>query len=366
MQEQFTPSEGTETAAPESATIDAETYDGPTDVDGLVAARRKKREELAAQAQTAEETPDATDDEQEATDSQETQPDADLEADGANDEDLDAQTSEDDGEPDEVNPDEAAEDDEAQDAPIDAPHFWSAEGKEHFASLDPKTQQFVLDQDKQAQAFVTKTRNDLAAQVQTVMRQANEERQAKLQQLDASIGAMRQRLISEYAAHPDVRVAIAEGRVTQADLEAQADEELSAQREELTRQEQEAQKAFIVQRNDELKRMDSPLLDPAKAEPFLTWATGKGITPEDISRTEAPHLDIAYKAFLYEQGQDRLAARPKPKPKPPAKPVRPGVKGSGKSPINARLKALEARAKETGSLEDVLAFKKAKRTAGAA
>jgi hypothetical protein len=112
--------------------------------------------------------------------------------------------------------------------------------------------------------------------------------------------------------------------------------------------------------------MNSPLLDRQEAENFLTWAKGKGLDPSDIAQTEAAHLEIAHKAFLYEQGQDRLAARPKPKPKPPAKPVRPGVKGSGKSPINARLKALEARAKETGSLEDVLAFKKAKRTAGAA
>lgn len=360
MQEQFTPSEGTDAPVQESeVSINPETYDGPTDVDGLVAARRKKRQELAAQAEQAE--PEATDAEDE-----ETQPDADLEADGANEEILDDQTSEDVGEPDEVNPDEAAEDDEAPSAPIDAPHFWSAEGKEHFATLDPKTQQFVLDQDKQAQAFVTRTRQDLAAKVATEMRKANEERQAKLAQLDASITQTRNAIVKGYMALPEVKAAVLEGQVSEADLYAAADETLTAQKQELDSQEQEARASFLKLRNLELQNMESPLLDPAKAEPFIAWANSKGVTPDDIAQTEAAHLDIAYKAFLYEQGQDRLAARPKPKPKPPAKPVRPATKGSGQNPINARLKALEAKAKETGSLEDVLALKKAKRMAGAA
>lgn len=360
MQEQFTPSEGTDTAVPESAvSLDPETYDGPTDVDGLVAARRKKREELASQAQTDD--AEATD-----ADTDESASEGEIDASDANEEILDDQTSEDVGEPDEVNPDEAAEDDEAPSAPIEAPHFWSAEGKAHFATLDPKTQQFVLDQDKEAQAFVTRTRQDLAAKVATEMRKANEERQAKLSQLDASITQTRNAIVKGYMALPEVKAAVLEGQVSEADLYAAADETLTAQKQELDRQEQEARASFLQQRDLELQQMESPLLDPAKAEPFILWANSKGVTPDDIAQTEAAHLDIAYKAFLYEQGQDRLAARPKPKPKPPAKPVRPATKGSGNSNQNAHLKQLEAKARETGSVEDVLAWKKAKRKAGAA
>lgn len=340
------------------APAESKISEGPVSLEGILEERKSKRDaqNAATETQEATEAAETPELEEMPSETQNSVPDTEI---------SDDQTSETVEEPETVNQDEAVSDDEAGEPPIDAPHFWSAEGKEHFATLDPKTQQYVLDQDKQAQAYVTKTRMDLAQKVETELRRANSESQAKLQQLDSTISALKHKIIQQAAANPDVRVAIAEGQVSQADLEAYADQQLSEANAELARQEEEAQKAFLAQRNAELQRMESPLLDPAKAEPFLAWANSKGITPDVIAQTEALHLDMAHKAFLYEQGEAGFKAAQQPKPKPPAKPTRPSTKGSGNTK-NARLKSLKARADESGSLEDMLAYRKAKRETRAA
>jgi len=334
-------------AAPESGLdTTSEAVEPATDIDGILEERRSAREEADTQAPIDTEE-DAPQDE------------------GAEEiaEDLDDQTSENDGEPQEVNPDEADETIEPETA-TDAPHFWSAEGKAKFATLDPDTQRFVLEQDKKAQAYVTRTQMDLSTKVETAMRDANKQTQAKLQQLESAIDTTRQRRVQDYAAMPDVQLALAQGQISNQDLVQYVNQELQAETAELARQEAEANEAFVAQRNIELQRMESPLLDPAKAGPFIEWAGGKGIEPDDIRLSEAAHLDIAYKAYLYEQGQAKFKAAPK-KPKTPSKPLRPGNKGDG-NPKTARLKALKAKADASGDMEDMLEYRKAKRMAGTA
>lgn len=352
--------QGVMTPAPDSTPDNT----GPTDIEGILEERKAARETAQEPADDnagnePENTQDALTDENSAL-SDENNADQ-----TQSDDELGDQTPEIDGEPEAVNPDEAAGGEEAQDAPIDAPHFWNADEKSVFDALPAEAKQVVAAKAKEGEAYVTRVRNDLANQVAASMRKAETEQRAKLEQLEASITYTRNAIVKSYMAMPEIKAGVLEGTISEAELFNAADQSLNAQREQITRQEQEAEQAFVARRNHELREMKSPLLDQEKAGQFLSWAQGKGIEAGDIAQTEASHLDLAYKAYLYEQGQAAFAAKPKPKPKPPSKPLRPTTKASGTT-INARLKSLKAKADASGDMEDMLAYRKAKRESRAA
>ena len=133
-------------------------------LDQYVAEQREAREAEAQAAEQPAQEPEA-DDEIEAqpdTDEQDTQ---DTDTDADEEQELEAQDEELDAE----QPDEATLEEETEQEvlePVDPPHFWNKEGKEHFADLDPQTQAFILEQSSHAQAAVSRIQGEISQQVQ--------------------------------------------------------------------------------------------------------------------------------------------------------------------------------------------------------
>lgn len=340
---------------PEAATIDE-----------LVAERKAVRE--AQSEQTPESVEPTSEVDQQEADEQEIEP-----SDDGSKELSDDQTSDEtDEESEETNLDGEAEDDEAEEQPpIDAPHFWTPEGKEHFANLDPVTQQFVLDQDKKSQAFVTKTRQELTQQVMQQVNLFNQQNQAKLEQLDTVITQNETLFRQKYATDSELNEFITSGQVTteqamQHRIERDAAKEaIDKDRKSYEKADAELRAQIDQARTQTLSETQPEILQPENARAIAQYVVSQGTPSEALNYASAGELTMAYKAMLYDRGHEALRSKSKKAPKKPTKTLKPSGQKSAPSK-NARLAALEKRASETGSMEDILAARKARRESKAA
>lgn len=332
--------------------VEAVISDEPATIDDIVEERRAARE-------AAGKTPD-DDTVDEAEETQE------IEGDPS------AQDAE---EPDEVNLSEADEEEEADGdteaaEPIPAPHFWNAEGKKHFASLDPVTQAYVLEQDKNAQAAFTRSQADLQNQLQAKTDELTRESQAKLTQLDNTIATLEQSFNGKYASDVELAQLVRAGEINasqayehqleRAAAQAQIEE---AKQTQLTQTQQVMQQAQY-RRSQELTAKQPEILQPETTKQVVKYILDNGFTQEDLDYTSASGLIMAYESMLYRQGKAKLKNKPKSPPKPPARATKPS--GQSASKPNAEISALEKRAAQTGDLEDILALRRAKRNSKAA
>lgn len=327
----------------------------PVSMDEMLAERAAKREAQRQEPETQTEEPDEVENTTENGDTEEQE------------ESTSETTLEDASEPEEVNVSEdETEEGEAQETLIEPPQFWSAEGKKHWGNLDPVTQAFVADQDKKAQAFVTKAQAEAKAEGLKANQQAMQAVQTKLTQFDGAI-AMAENLFSEqFASDAQLAEFIQSGEVTAEQAythqmkrsAAQGSlDKLKAARD----QERQAYVANNIQTRTQILNERNP--DVVKdAKELVTELMQRGFTQERIDMATADELELVWESMMYRKGKS-AAQKLKPPPKAPPKVLKPKTRTQGGNPQDAQLAKLKKRADETGDMNDILAHRQAKREA---
>ena len=289
----------------------------------------------------------------------------------------DYQEPEDTGEPEEA-PEEAPEaEEEAPEPVVEAPHYWPADKKAEFAKLPPELQALVAEQEagrvravNQAQQQAVEARKAVEAEI--AQTQAVNQR---LTQAAEAAESYHSRVIPDLGMtweQVDWQAWFAQDRATAAAYRAQYD----AEREDIQRiqaakdeAEQTAYRQFLQAEALKLPEVAPELVDPVKGPKLKAdlgqYLTSKGYTQDRIGRFGALDLSLALKAMMFDAAQanaQALKSAPQ-KPAAPARPVRPAAAASAPTQT-ARIRELEARAARTGSLDDVLALRRAKRKAG--
>lgn len=315
--------------------------------------RKAVREPEAADAETnAVEAADEADDYQEPDDADEAAGEA-LEAD-----------------------DEPADDEPEPVAVVDAPHYWPADKKAEFAKLPADLQALVAEQEAGRVAAVNR-----AQQEAVLARKAVEAEVAQTQALNHQLAqtataaqAYHNRVVPELGMpweQVDWSAWFAEDRATAATFRAQYD----AEREEIQRVETAKDQAetlayrqFLQAEAARLPEVAPDLADPThgpkRKSDLLNYLGGKGYAQDRIAQFGALDLSLAYKAMQFDAAQaNAQALKSAPQKSPPsARPIRPAAAASAPSQ-SARIRDLEARVAQTGSLDDVLALRRAKRKA---
>jgi hypothetical protein len=313
--------------------------------------RKAVREPEAADAETnAVEAADEADDYQEPDD-----------ADDASGEALEAD-------------DEPADDEPEPVAVVDAPHYWPADKKAEFAKLPADLQALVAEQEAGRVAAVNR-----AQQEAVLARKAVEAEVAQTQALNHQLAqtataaqAYHNRVVPELGMpweQVDWSAWFAEDRATAATFRAQYD----AEREEIQRVETAKDQAetlayrqFLQAEAARLPEVAPDLADPThgpkRKSDLLNYLGGKGYAQDRIAQFGALDLSLAYKAMQFDAAQaNAQALKSAPQKSPPsARPIRPAAAASAPSQ-SARIRDLEARVAQTGSLDDVLALRRAKR-----
>lgn len=275
----------------------------------------------------------------------------------ADDQAADADTAPDDDDP----ASEDGEDDEGDDQAqaIAPPEFWSAEEKAIFAKAPSDVQMLVAAKTAEAEKRVYSAKEEAAAA-----------------RKDASV-------IAEISAVIDQQVERAEsifrGKWDGVDWAAwskenpteafQAKLEFDQEQAELARlktaqaaTEVEAHRQFLKAEVDKLAEAKHPLADPVKGrevkQALVSYAEQAGYSLEDLKWAGAKELTTLHKAFLYDQAQARLAAKPAKQPtaaKAPG-PVRPaGAPPSRRELQDRNRKSVLGKAYATGKMDDAVA-----------
>ncbi len=258
-------------------------------------------------------------------------------------------------------------------AAVDAPHYWPADKKADFARLPADLQALVAEQEQGRVAAVNR------AQQQAIEARKHIEAQAaQTSALNDQLGrianeaqAVHSRVIPELGMsweEVDWSAWFQQDRATAATFRAQYD----AEREEIQRLEAAKNQAesasyrqFLAEESAKLPTLAPDLVGPEgpKRKAELFQFLGAQYPQDIIAKFSATDLSIAYKAMRFDQMQANAQALKSTPQKPPsaARLVRPSAPGG--SSTSTRLQELEARVARTGSMDDVLALRKARRKA---
>ena len=342
-----------ETAAP---------ADNSVSLDEMLEERKQARTEAAENDAAEIEADNELDagDEQEVIEDAET---TELEAD---------QTADDTDELETVNESEDEAPEAEEETPsIEPPTFWDEHGKKHFGELDPVTQEFILSQDKAAQAAVTRAQMEAADKVRAQTAEITQQVQVKLQQLEQSAQMAELIIADKYAGvtSQSLAQAVQMGQMSAEDamsvqLAMQADQErVGALKASLDQERNSALQSFIEAEGEKLKYLEPDLVDPEKGAE-LRQSVGKylldsgEVTAEALQGISAFELSLAHKAKRWDEYQAAIAKKPKPKPRPKGKNIKPGKSSRASTSKVAQAKK---RFQQTGSQEDYLALKRAQR-----
>lgn len=347
-------SEELSAAAPE-----APVNDGPITVDDYVSEKRAAREAAASEPETPEvvETPAVDEPVAEETVVEvEAEEEIETPVDDTEEEIQDNQ-------PEEVK--EVEEDGEGE--PLPAPHFWSAESKEHFASLDPQTQAIVLEQDKHAQAAVSRAQNEALTKGRELQAQT-QSYQVKQTQLDSTI-ELAEAYVATNLNFDDSQLAdaVLSGSITpeqgqqlrlERDAHMQKLETLKGQVQQIKEQDYQS---FVHDEFAKLSELSPELHQNQEARTELaSFLVESGYTPESLKMISANDMALAYDAMRYRKGQQKLAKAPKKKAVPPKRVTKPSRKSVNHQ---SKVKAAKSRYDKSGSMDDYRSYMKAKREA---
>lgn len=262
-----------------------------------------------------------------------------------------------------------AEAEQAEQPPLDAPHFWDAKAKERFRELPRDLQEIVLAKETERDKATAKSLEEAA-----LKRKAADGEALKLAQYSASLDKLipqAQETFQSRWANVDWNAVVDQYGAEQA-LKLQND----FQREQRTLQQLEAAKAaadetqfarFVETEIAKLPEMCPDLVDPVKGSE-RRQALGKhlierGIPASAIRNMSALETSIAYDAMCWRQSKDKaasLAATPKPAAPPSKTPVRPTAPVSRGSQQSAAVKSLEGRFAKDPSIKNLTALLDAK------
>ena len=268
----------------------------------------------------------------------------------------------------------------AETQPIEPPKSWSREARERWSNLDPDTQQYLLERDRQDSTAVRKAQNDAAEKAKAV----EVERQAVVQarqQYESALPVLQQRLqagiqgeFADIRTMDDVTRKARDDRPRYIQWDAQQ-KQLSAVQQELTqaqqRQQQEQSKnwtAFAAKEDALFAEAAPEIADETKGPALRTKAinvlkdlgftddelngsymTGEGKISLRDHRMQRLILDAT--KFRDAQVKAKVVAA---KPVPPVQ--RPGTAGTRASRGEQNVKSLQQTFEQTGSAKDAARF----------
>lgn len=257
---------------------------------------------------------------------------------------------------------------------INAPTYWPADKKAEFAKLPPELQALVAEQEQgrvaavnKAQQEATEARKSLTAEAERLAQVASQ-----VQAVVDMAEQQHKRVIPELGMtwdEVDWPAWFAQDRLTAAQFRAQYDLEQS-ELQRITSAKQQAEQLeydqFLKAEMAKIPELVPALIDPKEGpkrfQALQSHLVERGISQDRLKFITAAELSIAYDAMQWRQAQAKAQAlQSTPRTAAPApRPVRPS---GGVPPQDNTLQALEARAARTGSLDDVLALRRARRKA---
>ena len=285
--------------------------------------------ELLTAAETAPEP--EREQEEEQTEAQAAEPEAETvsEAD---------QTAEEESAPEEASADEEAEQAEPEEV-IPPPPFWDAEQKERWTKLDPATQSYILEREKQRDAAHDRAVNEAARVRKTAEAEAQKVAQL-LPEIERAVQQVEQVFADQWAT-VDWRALAEENPAEYIRLKAVYDEDLADRQrilaakrvaqETAAKAQEDARQAAALEEARRLRELAPELAQPEKAREVFGWLAEQGFEGDVLAGVTATELIIAHKAMLY----DRLKAQgfkpkaPAPETKPAPKPISKALKPSG-------------------------------------
>jgi hypothetical protein len=172
---------------------------------------------------------------------------------------------------------ETEEDAPAQEPPRDLPRSWTKDRTEHWAKLDPATQDFLLEQDRKASAEVRRVQNEAAEKLKGLTAKEQEVERVRQQyesKLSNTVKAHEDALQAEFGdiqTMQDVRKLQAEDpfrfqawQVRQMELTAAKSDQLAAEQRQ-TQEKQGKRASYEAQENARLIELVPEMADPKKA-----------------------------------------------------------------------------------------------------
>lgn len=257
---------------------------------------------------------------------------------------------------------------------IDAPKFWDADDKAAFANLPREEQERIAKYEAKASAATSKALQEVAEQrkaAEAVKAQA----EAKHVELTQTV---------EQAAAVFVRKwdgidwpAFFQQDVQQATIaRAEFEQEQGVMKDLLFKKQKADEHAVQTYRQAEVENFQklatsepviAELLDekegPARLKEVANYLTSKGVPAERLGDISAVEMELARKAFLYDQAVAKAAAKPAGKPAAHPQPSSP----QGKAPMRsaarppapsqpAPVKQARNRLAQTGSVDDAVTY----------
>lgn len=229
------------------------------------------------------------------------------------------------------------DDEEVEEASaVDAPHWWDAEAKEHFANIPKnaktwalKAQLILAEQEAKREAITAKEKS---AAIET-RKQASEASEAMRGLIDKLQSSIPDEVAAFHARHnydpQDLERYRHEDPAGYLALQAQ----IHAERTELERKisakaeaERVAAETFAREQADRLREIQPELAKPESIKALADYLPKTGIAAAALSNASAEELVILNKARLWDELQAKAAASvnaPKPRPHTPVKSIKP-------------------------------------------
>jgi hypothetical protein len=253
---------------------------------------------------------------------------------------------------------------------VQPPQYWSKEAKAKFAELPPELQAVVAEQEAGGERARSQAKQAAAEARKAAEKEAGTYREAA-SRLGQLLPQLEREMAGKWAdATPEVWAeAFRADPQTAAIRKAEYEADMAA----LQAAKEEHGKAEAARHDDHVKAVieELPSVAPALADPkdgpkriqeVATYLGEQGIPKESLQWASAAQLGIAYKAMLYDRGQAAPNAQPRKDPKPASPPLKPAAAQNGSS-TQQRLASLDAKAARTGSFDDVMAARRARREA---
>jgi hypothetical protein len=279
---------------------------------------------------------------------------------------------------------EDEEDDPAKTPPLDLPRSWTKDRAEHWAKLDPDTQEFLLEQDRKASETIRRSQNEIADERKAAKVEREAAEKAR-QQYETQLPALMQSLQdAQQSAFADIRTVDDVTKLANEDpfryLQWQAHQtKLQAVNAELERargqqtQKQQTEWAEHVQKENELAAELIPELADKVKGPALTQRAADRLTELGFKSEELNALASGKeKLSIYDHRIQQLIhsdlklqdiqKAPKAvaaKPLPPVQ--RPGVARAPGADKAANIQALTDKLSSSGSEKDALELLMARR-----
>lgn len=242
---------------------------------------------------------------------------------------------------------------------VEAPTFWSAEGKALFASLPPEAQAAILAEENAVKSLTAKKLEGTAAE-----KKAAKAERDKFAQLTTRMAEAADKAESAFESRwagitPDGWSALAQqdpAKYTALKAQYDAEQHASQQASSVRKEVEATQHAdWLSEQAEKLQTLCPELVDPVHGEKNLRelsdYLIQNGAAPESLPHVGAMEMSIARKAMLYDRGVAQLN-----KPRQPA-PTRPGLKPSGSEAGTAQQRSSAsamARLSQSGSIDDAV------------